>query len=99
MKLSSKQRRTTYRLLFWSAAAFAVWFGFFSGFGAVTRWQLESDCSTLRNDIVRGKQGADSLRAYLDALQFDTLEIERLARERYGMIKSGEVVYVFRAIE
>lgn len=35
----------------------------------------------------------DSLRAWGDALEADSATIERVARERYGMIREGEVLY------
>ncbi len=35
----------------------------------------------------------DSLETWAEALDTDSATIERLARERYGMIRSGEVLY------
>lgn len=35
----------------------------------------------------------DSLRAWGDSLEADSATIERVARERYGMIRDGEVLY------
>ena len=35
----------------------------------------------------------DSLRAWGDSLEADSATIERVARERYGMIREGEVLY------
>ncbi len=35
----------------------------------------------------------DSLRAWGDSLEADSATIERIARERYGMIRDGEVLY------
>lgn len=78
---------------------FAVWFGLFSGYGAITRWGLEAECSTLRQQIDAEKNVADSLHRYAKALLYDTLEIERIARERYGMIKPHEEVYIIRKQE
>lgn len=37
----------------------------------------------------------DSLRARGDSLERDTAALERIARERYGMIRDGEVLYRF----
>lgn len=37
----------------------------------------------------------DSLSAWADSLEFDSAALERLARERYGMIRDGEVLYRF----
>jgi len=35
----------------------------------------------------------DSLRAWVDSLQNDSATLERLAREQFGMIREGEVLY------
>lgn len=37
----------------------------------------------------------DSLRARGDSLERDSAALERIARERYGMIRDGEVLYRF----
>jgi cell division protein FtsB len=37
----------------------------------------------------------DSLEALVDSLQTDPVLLERLARERFGMIRDGEVLYRF----
>ena len=37
----------------------------------------------------------DSLSAWADSLESDSSALERLARERYGMIRDGEVLYRF----
>jgi cell division protein FtsB len=41
------------------------------------------------------QQEIDSLRAWADSLQNDSATIERLAREQYGMIREGEILYRF----
>ncbi len=41
----------------------------------------------------------DSLDAWADSLQVDPATIERIARERYGMIREGETLYRFVADE
>ncbi len=37
----------------------------------------------------------DSLRAWADSLEIDPATLERLARERFGMIREGETLYQF----
>lgn len=99
MSKFGNRRRTYYRLAVAGAISFAVWFGLFSGYGALTRSRLESDCNDIHIQIEAQKSTADSLRRYTKALLYDTIEIERIARERYGMIKPGEKVYIIRKEE
>ena len=37
----------------------------------------------------------DSLRAWADSLQIDSVTLERIARERFGMIRDHEILYLF----
>lgn len=37
----------------------------------------------------------DSLRAWADSLESDPVTLERIARERFGMIREGETLYRF----
>lgn len=37
----------------------------------------------------------DSLKSYYFKILFDSDEIERIARHKYGMIKEGEELYIF----
>jgi len=46
------------------------------------------DLAVLRHQI-------DSLKAWADSLNVDSATLERLARERFGMIRDGEVLYRF----
>jgi len=44
--------------------------------------------AALRSDI-------DSLQARADSLENDSATLERVARERYGMVRKGEILYRF----
>jgi len=55
-----------------------------------------------RARIERGREAAvlaerrrqiDSLRAWGDSLNVDSVTLERIARERFGMIREGEILY------
>ena len=45
--------------------------------------------------LVERHRQIDSLRAWADSLQVDSATLERLARERFGMIRDGDVLYRF----
>jgi cell division protein FtsB len=46
-------------------------------------------------ELERLRRQIDSLEAWTDSLRNDPATLERLARERYGMIRSGEILYRF----
>ena len=46
-------------------------------------------------EVARLEQVIDSLVARADSLENDPETLERIARERYGLIRDGEVLYRF----
>lgn len=72
------------------ALYFVIFGGEFSLFdlrrARAERAAAEFELDSLRLEI-------DSLRKWRDALEGDSATIERIARERYGMIRDGEVLY------
>ncbi len=76
-----------------SAAAYYAVFGgeYFMRSLTSTRDQIEQERSALE----RLRVDADSLAAWVDSLENDPETLERLARERYGMIRDGEILYRF----
>lgn len=75
-----------------------ILFVLFSSHGLLSRWSLNDDRSDLQAQVDRLKHTEDSLRTLIKHLETDTLEIERLARERYGYVRPGEKVYMIRRI-
>lgn len=68
-------------------------FVLFSRYGLINRLELESAKNELKDKIAAEIQRGDSLKAVIHGLKYDTTEIERIAREKYGMVKEGEKVY------
>jgi cell division protein FtsB len=46
-------------------------------------------------ELERMRAVVDSLRLRADSLENDPVALERLARERFGMVRDGEVLYRF----
>jgi len=91
-KLMTRKRLLVIALLSGVVIVFVI----LSPYGILTRVRLESEHAALLQEVVEAKHDADSTRAVVKRLQNDTLEIERLARERYGYIRPGEEVYIIR---
>ena len=74
------------------AAYYAVFGGEYSWFelrdARAAVQQEEADLAELDRQI-------DSLRAWADSMQIDPVTLERIARERFGMIRDGEILYLF----
>ncbi|MFN8361869.1 MAG: septum formation initiator family protein [Candidatus Kapaibacterium sp.] len=93
--IKEKKRSMKRRRLIIGGALSATLLGFvlFTNHGVVKRIELEMRQKTIEREIVRQRIVTDSLLRHIRILETDTLEIERLARQNYGMIKPGEVVY------
>ncbi|GIV53980.1 MAG: hypothetical protein KatS3mg039_0498 [Candidatus Kapaibacterium sp.] len=81
---------------FWILLVVAAIVGWliFSRYGILTRIELEHTDSALDHAIEQQRHINDSLVQYRSRLLRDTLLIEQLARERYGMTRPGETVLI-----
>ena len=74
-----------------------ITFGYFGGEYSTADWR------TLRRGVERERQAIaqlevdiDSLRVEAEALETDSTRQERAARERFGMLRPGEIMYRVR---
>ena len=70
----------------------------FSEHGIINRIQLGLEQKEYKEKISFELRKTDSLKKRIVTLTFDSLEIERIAREYYGMLKSGEKLYIYKNI-
>ena len=71
---------------------FAVWGGEFSVFDLA---RVQRQRRAAHDSAAAWRRQADSLRAEARKLESDPATIERVARERFGMIRDGETLYRF----
>ena len=69
-------------------------FVIFSSYGIIKSIKLVAQRYTSIEEIKALKRENDSLRDEIKQLKTDTLEIEKVAREQYGMVKKGEKVFL-----
>jgi cell division protein FtsB len=74
------------------AGYFALFGGEYSVFELTRLRALEQDEAA---ELGRTEQRIDSLAALAAKLTGDSATIERVAREQYGMIRKGEILYRF----
>jgi cell division protein FtsB len=79
-------------LLLCGAAYFAVFGGDYDVFD-VSRVRHERAVEEQR--VLEARADVERLRARRDSLRDDSATIERIARERYGLIRDGERLYRF----
>ena len=75
-------------------------FGLFGGeYRAIDWWKLKRQVRAERVAIEELQLEIDSLRDYADSLETNRQTQERVARERFGMIRDGEIVYRIEPVE
>ena len=80
-------------ILFLLIALPALSFMMFSNKGIFQRYSLESDKKEIQLKIQEAHQEQLKLQQQSKSLDSDPKAIEKVAREKYGMIKAGETVY------
>ncbi len=84
------------RFLLPAAIGLAGYFALFGGeYTAVEMVQIRQARESEAAELRRLRSEVDSLRSLVDSLESDSAMLERLARERFGMIRNGEVLYRF----
>lgn len=91
MKEDPKRRK---KWIYGLIAILVLYFVMFSDSGVITRFSLESEKAELKEKISRAKKETDSMKHRIEELKTNDLEIERVAREKYGMKKKGETIYI-----
>jgi cell division protein FtsB len=74
------------------AAYYAIWGGEYSAFD-LRRLDIQKTELTLM--LAETERQVDSLKNYAERLEHDPATIEAVARERFGMIRDGEILYRF----
>lgn len=68
----------------------------FSDFGYLTTIEYHIKKNELQDKINISKKKNDSLKKRIEIITNDSMEIERIAREHYGLIKQNEEIYIVR---
>lgn len=68
----------------------------FSDYGFIQRKHIGERLDSINAEIREQKDIEKELRSNIIRLQKDTIEIERLAREKYKMVRPGERVFLIK---
>jgi cell division protein FtsB len=74
----------------------AISFMLFSNKGIIQRLNLESEKKNIQIKIEQAREERNRLEEESKALDSDPKAIEKVAREKFGMIREGETVYKIR---
>lgn len=94
--MKERLKRYAFRTLvagLWIAAGYYALFG--GEYDVLELRELEEEREDVAARLDSISQRADSVQAWVDSLEGDTLAIQRVAREEHGLIRDGEVLYRF----
>ena len=82
------------RFLLPTLLGLAAYYAVFGGeYSLLELRRARAEIEIRERELVSLNKTLDSLRAWVDSLQNDSATLERLAREQFGMIREGEVLY------
>ena len=85
-----------FRWLMVPLVAGAAYYAFFGGeYSLMEARKLERERIREEQRLAETQREVRALRARTDSLQNDSATLERIAREKYGLIKDGERLYRF----
>lgn len=88
------KRIPTRRLIYFGVLGLSIYFVVAGGeYSILDARRAEADLAARRAEIVAMRQETDSIRQRVEALRSDDEILERVAREQYGFIRDGEVLY------
>lgn len=91
-----KDRRRTQWFLLGCVCLLVLVYMLFSNYGIVNTLKLQRNHKVLITEIDNEKRAHDSLTKRLKLLKRDTLYIEQVAREKYGLVKPNEKVFIMK---
>jgi cell division protein FtsB len=94
-----KDKRRTQWFLLACVCLLIIVYMLFSNYGIVNTLKLQRNHKVLVTAIDSEKRAHDSLAKRLKLLKRDTLYIEQVAREKYGLVKTNEKVFIMKEKE
>ena len=82
------------RFLLPALLGLAVYYAVFGGeYSLLELRRARTEIQAKELEVAALNRKLDSLRAWVDSLQNDSATLERIARERFGLIRDGEILY------
>ena len=76
-------------------ALWAVYEGVLSNHSLLNLWEYRQQTDDLRQQLAEAEARRDELRERIELIETDEFELEKLAREKLGFVKEGEILYKY----
>ncbi|MBI4429014.1 MAG: septum formation initiator family protein [Ignavibacteriales bacterium] len=91
--LTRKLLRNKLRTFLLIAGTFLFSYALFGNHGVLTRLRLERQRTEMMEKVRQAEEETKKLQSQIKALEGDKKTIEKIAREKYGMVREGETIY------
>ncbi|HIF37785.1 MAG TPA: septum formation initiator family protein [Gemmatimonadetes bacterium] len=82
------------KLIVWSLLAFSIYIVIFGGeYSVFEVRRVREEQNQLMQQLSDLQAENDSLKGWVQTLEFDSATIEKIARESFGFIRDGETLY------
>jgi len=82
------------KLIVWSLLAFSIYIVIFGGeYSVFEVRRVREEQNQLMQQLSDLQAENDSLKGWVQTLEFDSATIEKIARELFGFIRDGETLY------
>jgi len=68
-------------------------------YSTIDWWKMKREVERRRDSLELLRREVDSLAAYADSIEHDRATQERVARESFGMLRDGEILYRLEPVE
>ena len=89
-------RRKALLVLFWFIALSLLFNSLFGDMGLIQGYRQRALLTRLRSEVASLRQVNDRLAADIVDLRHDPYRIEQIAREEFGLIRPGEILFLFQ---
>jgi cell division protein FtsB len=91
--MTLQKKKLILRILALAISLAVLAFMIFNEYGLIKYWNMKKELNQLDNDIRKSEERIKAMEAEIDSLKTSKEKIERVAREKFDMMKKNEKVF------
>jgi cell division protein FtsB len=91
--MTLQKKKLILRILALAISLAVLAFMIFNEYGLIKYWNMKKELNQLDNDIRKSETRIKAMEAEIDSLKTSKVKIERVAREKFDMMKKNEKVF------
>jgi cell division protein FtsB len=91
--MTLQKKKLILRIIALAISLAVLAFMIFNEYGLIKYWNMKKELNQLDNDIRKSEERIKAMEAEIDSLKTSKEKIERVAREKFDMMKKNEKVF------